>query len=490
MLVLGWMIGGWIVDESLQREIADGESKTLELKLTLPKQSEKYIKTMVAFANGAGGTIVIGVRDSDKAIVGVSNPDVVKDAIANAVSDTVVPLMTPHIYKTTVADKHIIVAEVYPGASTPYYIESLGMSGGTFVRVGATTRIADAAAIRELQLRGASQSYDEQIYVGADYSEKDAKALCRAIDSYRKKSAVEKGNEAPINKVTPKNLENWGLLTRFEGRLMPTRAFMLLTSNPFEFAQIQCAQFKGTDRVVFLDKREYGGPLYKQIEEAVQFVLRNIRYGAEIKGLLREESYELPIVAIREAIINATIHRSLQLTSRVQVALYDDRLEVSSPGALFGSLTLKKALAGSTALRNPRIAEVFKRMELFESWGTGLRRIRESCEKLGLPEPEFIEIDDLFRVNIFRPAFSASLSASQAKVKQKVKQNALLYDTAKLEDAIIELLSDNPRLGRKDLAQKVNVSESSVYRRLSALKKAKRIEHIGSAKDGEWRIIQ
>ena len=177
---------------------------------------------------------------------------------------------------------------------------------------------------------------------------------------------------------------------------------MLMTDNPFEFAKIQCAQFKGTDRIVFLDRREYECPLYEQIEEAVQFVLRNIRYGAEITGLLRIDSYELPVVAIREAIINAVAHRSLQMNSCVQVALYDDRLEVSSPGALFGGLTIEQAISGSTALRNPTIAKLFKEMELFESWGTGLRRIQEQCDKFGLPDPEFQEIGNLFRVNIFR----------------------------------------------------------------------------------------
>ena len=110
---------------------------------------------------------------------------------------------------------------------------------------------------------------------------------------------VDRGNE-----VTLRNLENWGLVRRADdGRPVPTRALLLLTSNPFQFASIQCAQFKGTDRVVFLDRREYGGPLYKQIDAAEDFVLRNIRLGARIEGLYREENYyEIPRTAIREAI--------------------------------------------------------------------------------------------------------------------------------------------------------------------------------------------
>lgn len=310
--------------------------------------------------------------------------------------------------------------------------------------------------------------------------------LCEVIERYRKESARIKGKPEPTNPVTPKNLENWKILRRTDGELVPTRAFMLLTDNPFDFAKIQCGQFKGTDRIVFLDKREYAGALYEQIEEATQFVLRNIRFGAEIIGMLRHEDYELPLTAIREAIINATIHRSYLQNSCVQVAIYDDRLEVSSPGALFGDLTLEKALAGSTAVRNTRIAKAFEEMDLYESWGTGLRRIQDSCKDYGLPAPEFLEIGDMFRVNIFRAP--ASQPASEANVKQVVNRNGLAGDPSLLEREVLNLLAQNPRYSRKELAEKMGVSESSIYRRLTALKSAGRIEYVGTNRSGEWVI--
>ena len=106
----------------------------------------------------------------------------------------------------------------------------------------------------------------------------------------------------------------------------------MLTSDYFPFSKTQCAVFKGTDRAVFLDKREFIGPIYTQIESAVDFVLRNIRLGATIDGLVRKEKYELPPKAIREMIINAHCHRNLLDESCIQVAIYDNRLEVTSPG--------------------------------------------------------------------------------------------------------------------------------------------------------------
>ena len=127
--------------------------------------------------------------------------------------------------------------------------------------------------------------------------------LCRDIVSFRKKAGL------PDRDVTKMQLVNWKLLKDVDGSMYASNAFVLLTSDYFPFSRTQCAVFKGTERGDFLDKREYVGPIYHQIEEAVSFVLRNIRLEAKVEGLLRRESYELPIEAIREMIINAHCHR-------------------------------------------------------------------------------------------------------------------------------------------------------------------------------------
>ena len=196
--------------------------------------------------------------------------------------------------------------------------------------------------------------------------------------------------------------ENWGILKRQEGTVFATNAFVLLNSDKFRFARIQCARFKGTERVVFIDKREFAGPLYEQIEEAYQFVLKHINLGAEISGLIRRETYELPIGSIRESIVNAVTHRNYMENSCIQVAVYDDRVEISSPGMLYGDLDIDSIKKGKSKIRNKGIAEVFNRMKIIEEWGTGISRIISGCKEYGLPEPEFMEFGDSFRVNIFR----------------------------------------------------------------------------------------
>ena len=139
-----------------------------------------------------------------------------------------------------------------------------------------------------------------------------------------------------------------------------------------------------------------------QIEEAVDFVLRNIRLGATIDGLVRKEKYELPPEAIREMIINAHCHRNLLDESCVQIAIYDDRLEVTSPGGLYNGLTYEEVMNGHSKIRNKGIANIFSQMGLVEAWGSGIKRIINETEEYGLPKPRFQEFDNMFRVELFR----------------------------------------------------------------------------------------
>nr|WP_279220786.1 MULTISPECIES: ATP-binding protein [Clostridia] len=176
------------------------------------------------------------------------------------------------------------------------------------------------------------QKYDALLAVG----------LCAAIKSYMVETAKTKNEKEKVKDVTVQNLINWGIVKNMDGILVPTNAFVLLTNNTFPFAKIQCALFKGTERVVFIDKRDFKGPLYEQIEEAYGFVLKHINLGAEINGLVRTDAYELPTEAIREAIVNAVTHRNFLDRSCVQVAVYDDRVEITSPGMLYGGLTIEQ----------------------------------------------------------------------------------------------------------------------------------------------------
>ena len=288
----------------LADEIKAGESSNIEFKVEIPKKSEKYMKSVIAFANTAGGKIIIGVDDESHKIIGVDKDEVFKmmDNITNTISDMCYPQIFPNIGVDTIEGKCVIVIEIYPGANRPYYMKSLGKETGTFIRVSGTSRPADDAILKDLELQGANHSFDEMVCVEQKFDEKQADELCAAIYRYMVEAAKTKSEKEKVKDVTLQNLINWGVVKNLDGSLVPTNALILLTNNTFPFAKIQCALFKGTERVVFLDKRDFEGPLYEQIEEAYKFVLKHINLGAEINGLVRTDAYEIGRASCRERV--------------------------------------------------------------------------------------------------------------------------------------------------------------------------------------------
>lgn len=449
-------------------ELIKGESKNVEFKVELPMISEKYIKSVIAFANSSGGRLIIGIDDKTRRIVGVDEKSVfrIMDQIANAVSDSIAPQIVPDITFQTIENKCIVIVEIYPGSNRPYYFKSQGKETGTYIRVAGTSRPADTVKIKELEMEGANLSWDELTCVGYQVYEEPVLKLCQDIRRYMAEAVGAEAAKS-IKEVSVQQLLNWKVLKMTEGELLATNAFVLLTSEYFRFSKIQCALFKGVDRDIFIDKKEYSGPLYEQIENAYQFVLRHINLGASIEGIVRKESYELPTGAIREMIVNAVCHRNYMDNSCVQVAVYDDRVEVTSPGMLYGGLTLEEAMSGRSKIRNRAIAEVFSRMEIIEEWGTGIRRIIKRAEEYGLPEPEFMEIGDTFRVNLYRKTNKKPIKADKKSIKADKKPIK-----ADRIDKILDFIDLNGSITNKESRMILGLADSTVKRVLKDMVKA------------------
>lgn len=179
-------------------EIVHGESKNVEFKVSLPKDSTKYMKTIIAFANTQGGRLVIGVEDKTRSITGVDDDSVfqIMDSIANAVADSCTPQIVPNIELQTIDKKTIIVITVAPGPNRPYYLKSKGKQDGTYIRIAGTSRPADHEKIKELEMEGAHISWDEQTCIGYEATETEITKLCRDITQYRETMGL------PERKVT------------------------------------------------------------------------------------------------------------------------------------------------------------------------------------------------------------------------------------------------------------------------------------------------
>lgn len=165
---------------------------------------------------------------------------------------------------------------------------------------------------------------------------------------------------------------------------------------------IGISKFKGDTRAVFIDKREYTGYLWEQVEGAFQFVLRNIRLGALIEDVYRKDVYELPPASIREVLLNAVMNCSYIQQSGVQVAVFDNRLEITSPGGLMPSVTIDRMKEGYSQIRNKALARVFSYLNLIEAWGTGIPRLYQEVREYGLPDPEIVDMETALRVCIYR----------------------------------------------------------------------------------------
>ena len=295
--------------------------------------------------------------------------------------------------------------------------------------------------MKELEFEGANKYFDQTYAVGHEVTEEQITGLCEDMKQCALAACETENERKSVKAVTQGNLLSWGILIKQENKILPTNAFVLLTENDFPQAKIQCAVFKGTTRSIFIDKKEYTGPIYRQIDEAYQFVLRNIKLGAKIKGLVRVDSYEIPVDSIRELIINAVTHRSYLDEGCVQIAIFDDRIEITSPGMLFGGLSIEDIKAGQSRPRNRAIAAAFSAMKLIEQWGSGIPRVIEECKEYGLKEPELIELGINFRVNIYRP----SEEQNEVVLTQKKKMPKV--------EMILEYLEDNGTISTSEVMQ-------------------------------------
>lgn len=431
-------------------EILAGESKNIEFKVQRPDKSIKYMKTVVAFANGKGGQIVFGIDDKTREVVGVPEDKVFQeiDAITNAISDSCEPTIIPDVYLQDINDKPVIVAEIRAGRQKPYYIKADGLENGVYIRVSGTTRPADRDMSRELYYECDARSFDSVIRRDVEVTDEDIKNLCEQMKEVAIANSKSNLQRSSVKDVTKNVLLSWGILKKDENeKIYPTNAYVYLTGQGGLRSMIQCAVFKGTTRTVFLDRRNYEGPLWEQVDEAVQFVLRNIRMGCRLEGIYRQDIYELPPDSIRELIVNAVMNCSYIQASNIQVAIYDDRLEITSPGGLLPGVTIDLMKEGFSKIRNRSLANAFVYMNLVEAWGSGIPKLMQAMQEYGLREPEFIDMEVAFRINLYR---------DQNETDYHFDMNGIGKNADKMPESADKVLENADKV-------LINVQEKNIY---------------------------
>lgn len=431
------------------------EGKSLEFKQDLSSH-EGVLRTLVAFANTAGGTLVIGVEDKTKKIIGVEEPLGMEERLANIISDGISPRLVPNIEVSPWRKTYLILIEVYPSNNRPNYLKSKGLEKGTYIRIGSTNRLADSVMIKELQRITRSESYDEQ-----PMSELNAEAI-----DFRVASALF----SEFRKLKKSDLETLRLLVKYQGRDVPTIGGIILFGKDrekyFPDAWIQAGRFKGKDKQDIIDSQEIHSYPVIAVDEAVNFVQKHSMQAIEIHGVQRSEKWSVPIVAIREAIINAVAHADYaQRGSPIRIAIFNDRIEVENPGLIPFNLTLEDLYRGISKLRNPVIGRIFHELKLIERWGSGIRRMIESCLNAGLEKPVLEEIGTHFRVIIFTEQKSIHISGLD-----------------EINQSILGLLKKEKEQGQstKQIADKISLSARATRSRLIELVKNGLVVEVGS----------
>jgi ATP-dependent DNA helicase RecG len=395
------------------------EGKTLEFKRNLSSPIN-MLKTLVAFANSAGGRLLIGVEDGTREVLGIENPLDEEERLCNLIADSIEPRLVPNVELIALQDKSLLAVEVYPSGSRPHWLKREGPLEGVYVRLGSTNRKADRSLIEELKRTAQGITFDEMPMPELSVDALDIAAA----------KALFKGQRD----LNEKELLALKIITQTQGRLVPTIGGMLLFGKEreehFPDAWIQCGRFAGTTKSVIFDHTEIHEHLPIAVERIIEFIKKHAMRGADFSKIRRRDVWSIPLTIMREAVINAIVHADYsQMGAPLRVAIYDDRVEIENPGILMPGLTIEDVKQGVSKIRNRVIARMFKELNLIEQWGSGVCRIFEEAKEQNLPEPAIEEIGMRIRFTVYLAesmTTEVSLSSTEQVSEQVSEQVRLL----------------------------------------------------------------
>lgn len=338
------------------------ESNRLEFKRIYTEDIKKEI---VAFANSDGGELIIGMDDNGS-IIGVDNPDEVSARVTNMLRDAISPDITliTNVSFTSQQDKSLVHVTVSKGGKRPYYITKKGMtSSGVYVRHGSSSAPASADAIREMIRETDGYRYESNL----SFDQTLTFDYCARV--FADHDILFGINQ----KRTMKMVDSDGNYTNLA---------MLLSDQCFHSIQFAC--FQGTEIGTFTERQRFSGSILKQLEDAFHALNRYNRTRSEIHGLRRVDSRDYPENVLREALINAIVHRDYDRDVSTNIRVFDNRIEIASYGGLPPNTTIDTFLLGLSMPRNKYLADIFYRLELIEAFGSGIPKMTEIYKDKGI----------------------------------------------------------------------------------------------------------
>lgn len=412
------------------------ENKTTEFKR---EYVEDVKNTIVAFANCDGGTLYIGVND-DGTVCGVDDIDATMLRITNTIRDAVRPDITMFVEcrNDVMDEKSVVCVTVRRGTARPYYLYKKGIRPeGVYVRQGASTVPATDAAILNMIRETGGDSYEA------------ARSLNQQL-TFNKASDFFKKRKVEFEKAQMRTLHLIG-----EDDMYTNLAFLLSEQCTH---MIKLAVFEGSKKTVFKDRRELLGSLLEQLEEAFDYIDRYNRTRAEFSGLDRLDMRDYPPEAIREALLNAIVHRDYSFSGATLISIFEDRIEFVTIGGLVKGITLDDVKLGVSVLRNQHLANIFYRLRLIEAYGTGILKINECYDDYAV-KPIIQATSNAFKITLPNTNFHAE----EQEIPNTPKTGGSTSATKKEEriSVVLELCRSKGSIVRSDVEMALGVSQST-----------------------------
>lgn len=447
------------------------------------KRPKSWLKSVSAFANGVGGVLIFGIADNDS-VVGIDDVKKAMEVISEQIKVKMDPAPEVLLKAHLIDSKEIITLEVYRGEETPYYYVGEG-NYTAYVRIGNESVIATATDLKRLVLRGKNKTYDSLVtdYSFDDYSFSKLKA------AYYKKTKKS---------MEMKDFESFGIVDK--SGMLTNAGALLADESPIYCSRLFCTRWNGIDKasgvIDALDDEEYTGSLILLLEEGMSFARRNSKKMWRKESDRRVEYPEYPERSIFEGLVNGLEHRDyLDMGSEVHIDIFDDRLEIYSPGGMYdGTLIQDRDIDNvPSKRRNPVVADIFSRLDYMERRGSGFKKIMQAYEVepnyTEDKKPVFYSNATEFRVILKNLNFTDEVLREENEVLDEVLNEVLDSRRTEMEIKVIKAILVSPRIKQKELAEQIGISVSTIQRTIKNLVKEGKIVRVDGKRDGYWKIL-